>query len=94
MAKKRKTTSNWYLRRLVRKIGIEANRPKGVKLLDLVLKYLPNTSDADTIFVGKTIHKETNFLEEYKGFKVKSHNGMLDKTAYLCKESNLYYEED
>lgn len=65
-----KQTKNKYLRRLVRNYEIELNRPKGCKLLDLVIKAIPNNLSNAELFVSDKVHKECDFLTRYKGFKV------------------------
>ena len=86
-----RNTKNKYLRKLVKRIDYESSRPKGVKLLDLMLISLPYNDNSYTLFVSEKIHKETNYLKEYKGFKVKS-AVLKDYTVIFANESNMYYE--
>lgn len=83
-----KQTKNKYLRRLVRNYEIELRRPKGLKLLDKCIGAMPDGLSNITIFVSKNIHKECDFIDCYRGFKVK-YAAIPNSQAILCNENNL-----
>ncbi len=85
-------TKNKYLRRLVRNYEIELQRPKGCKMLDLLIRNIPDGLGGNTLFVGRTIHKECDFITRYKGIEVRSAIGLKGTSLVYANPSNLYFQ--
>ena len=86
-----KQTKNKYLRRLVKNYEIELNRPKGLKLLDIVIKSIPNNMPNVEMFVSDKVYKECDFITRYKGFKV--NKACVNNAGVIAADpSNLYLQ--
>lgn len=90
--KQTKTTKNKYLRRLVRDYEIERNRPRGIKLLDLLLR---NTKlecfKTPTFFVATNVFNECNGEPKHKGVAIWESKGLKKSTALITDLENLFY---
>jgi hypothetical protein len=88
-----KKTKNKYLRQLVRNYEIELRRPKGVKLIDLIYKQVPDAlKNSVDFFVSPLVFSELEGMTKYKGRNIIKANVLPKSNVVAANPENIFYK--